>query len=283
MKALSKLTDSEDEKNFLLNLCEHDENQTKFTNEIKNKFINVVDILEMLPNVKITFHQLFNLLPKMYPRYYSISSSGIVHPTRLHITVGALTVQTPKKLWKGLCSNYLVNLKPNDIIQAFVRVSNFKMPKDLLEPILFISGGTGIAPFIGFVEEREVLLAQGKKLGPCLLFFGVRDENYVSHKKLLEDSHSKGIITDMFIVYSDQKNGNEPPMFVSQKVVNESELVWKYLKNKTNIYICGGVSGFGSSVYNSLKTIIGKNTNESPQEYIDKMKKDGKCMEDLAD
>lgn len=283
LKSLSKLTSSETEKNFLSNLCEHDENQTKFTNEIKKNFINIVDILEMLPNVEITFHQLFNLLPKMYPRYYSISSSGIVHPTRLHITVGSLAVQTPSKTFKGLCSNYLVNLKENQLVHAFIRVSNFKMPKDLLEPILFISGGTGIAPFIGFVEEREVLMAQGHKLGPCLLFFGVRDENTFMHKKLLEEAFKKGIISDMFIVYSDQNNGNDGPMFVSEKVTQESDLVWKYLGNNSNIYICGGVSGFGLSVYNSLKSVVGKYSSENPQEYIDRLKKNGKCMEDLAD
>ncbi len=34
------------------------------------------------------------------------------------------------------------------------------------------AAGSGIAPFRGFVEERAVLKAEGKDVGPMVLFFG---------------------------------------------------------------------------------------------------------------
>jgi NADPH-ferrihemoprotein reductase len=36
----------------------------------------------------------------------------------------------------------------------FVKDSMFKIPSDPLAPVVMIGPGTGIVPFIGFIEER---------------------------------------------------------------------------------------------------------------------------------
>lgn len=40
--------------------------------------------------------------------------------------------------------------------------------------LLLLSPGTGVAPMMGFLQERAALQAQGAKLGPAVLFFGCR-------------------------------------------------------------------------------------------------------------
>lgn len=42
--------------------------------------------------------------------------------------------------------------------------------------MIMLCAGTGIAPFRGIVQGRAVLMTRGKKVGPALLYVGVRDE-----------------------------------------------------------------------------------------------------------
>jgi cytochrome P450/NADPH-cytochrome P450 reductase len=39
------------------------------------------------------------------------------------------------------------------------------MPKDTVTPLIMIGPGTGIVPFIGFMQERRKLKDEGKTLG----------------------------------------------------------------------------------------------------------------------
>ena len=60
--------------------------------------------------------------------------------------------------------------------------TNFHLPKDpLTKPLVMIGPGTGIAPFLGFLAERERLLAAVREETPefkpaaCWLLFGCRE------------------------------------------------------------------------------------------------------------
>jgi len=48
------------------------------------------------------------------------------------------------------------------------------MPADSTVPIICVGPGTGVVPFIGFLQERKL---QDKALGPCHLYFGCRDRD----------------------------------------------------------------------------------------------------------
>ena len=46
----------------------------------------------------------------------------------------------------------------------------------LNEKVILVSAGTGFAPFKGYLEEKEILLQQGKPVPLVSLFFGCRHE-----------------------------------------------------------------------------------------------------------
>ena len=69
-------------------------------------------------------------------------------------------------------------------IPVFMRTNqHFRPPTDLSQPLIMIGPGTGVAPFIGFLEERSLLRkdmekAEGvdNKYGETWLYFGCRNK-----------------------------------------------------------------------------------------------------------
>jgi NADPH-ferrihemoprotein reductase len=66
-----------------------------------------------------------------------------------------------------------------------------------------IGPGTGVAPFIGFMEEREVMMGEGKKMGEAYLFFGCRNRksDYI-YEKEIEKFRKKGAVSEVIEAFS---------------------------------------------------------------------------------
>jgi NADPH-ferrihemoprotein reductase len=81
----------------------------------------------------------------------------------------------------GVCSTFLKNSKPGMRLAVFARTSTFRLPRDLRTPVVMIGPGTGLAPFLGFLQERAALVARGGSVADGHLFFGCRrpDQDYI--------------------------------------------------------------------------------------------------------
>lgn len=71
------------------------------------------------------------------------------------------------RLNKGVATNWLKNKQPNEnghksTVPMYVRKSQFRLPFKSSTPVLMIGPGTGIAPFMGFIQERGWLRQQGE-------------------------------------------------------------------------------------------------------------------------
>lgn len=104
------------------------------------------------PLLVLTLAQILELLPRLAPRYYSISSSLRASLDRVSITVAVLTFVTGTgRVHNGVCSTWLKPLEANTRIPVFVRKSNFRLPPKPETPILLVGPGTGLAPFRSFL------------------------------------------------------------------------------------------------------------------------------------
>src|SRR5262249_4000645 len=140
---------------------------------------SVVDLLEEYPACALPFHVYLEILSPLAPRYYSISSSPLVDPRHLSITVAVVDApaRSGRRTFQGLCSSYLCRQEEGAVVYAVVKdtKSAFRLPEDPSTPIVMVGPGTGLAPFRGFLQERAALRAQGRRVAPSLLFFGCRN------------------------------------------------------------------------------------------------------------
>jgi sulfite reductase alpha subunit-like flavoprotein len=79
------------------------------------------------------------------------------------------------RIHKGICTNWLAGKREGDLLPCFLRTSTFRMPKDPATPVIMIGPGTGLAPFRGFLQERQT-----SKLFFLFFFVSVVFRNFIN-------------------------------------------------------------------------------------------------------
>jgi cytochrome P450 / NADPH-cytochrome P450 reductase len=212
----------------------------RYRAEILGKRKSVFDLLEEYPACELPFHTYLEMLSLLAPRYYSISSSPSLDPSRCSVTVGVVEgpATSGRGIYKGICSNYLAGRRMGETIHATVRETKagFRLPDDPAVPIIMIGPGTGLAPFRGFLQERAASKAKGAALGPAMLFFGCRhpEQDYLYSDEL--KAHAEGGITELYTAFS---RGDGPKTYVQNLVAAEGDRVWRLIEDGAIIYVCG--------------------------------------------
>lgn len=109
--------------------------------------------------------------------------------------------------------NGLKNMRISEESQSKQKVSiylrkNFSMfclPENLESSLILIGPGTGVSPFIGFLEERELLKESNKdvKFGDVYLYFGCRNPKLdFIYEEDLNNFLAKGTLTKLFTAFS---------------------------------------------------------------------------------
>lgn len=259
---------------------------------------------------------LIEVLPRMQPRYYSISSSSIIAPRAPAIT--ALVSSTPladaaaaatAAPIPGLATNYLLALSnsmaaspaaahPAGLsyrldgpekalagarLYAHVRRSKFKLPMQSAHPIIMVAAGTGLAPFRAFVAERARLLAMGRDVGRMLLFFGCRrpDEDYIYREELAAlEAELDGRLR---IVTAFSRVQGQDRVYVQDRVREAGREVCQMLEDDGTLYICGRAS-MAREVGRIVGEVMGADKGwEEPKkrEWSNNMKRNRKWQEDV--
>jgi len=212
----------------------------RYRAEILGKRKSVFDLLEEHPACELPFHAYLEMLSLLAPRYYSISSSPSVDPSRCSITVGVVEgpANSGRGIYRGICSNYLAGRRTGETIHATVRETKagFRLPDDATVPIIMIGPGTGLAPFRGFLQERAARKAKGATLGPALLFFGCRhpEQDYLYADEL--KAYAENGITELYTAFS---RGEGPKTYVQNLVAAEQDRVWRLIEDGAIIFVCG--------------------------------------------
>jgi sulfite reductase alpha subunit-like flavoprotein/nitric oxide synthase oxygenase domain/subunit/hemoglobin-like flavoprotein len=181
------------------------------------------------------------ILPRLQPRYYSISSSSKTgNPSEVSITVGVLKTATSKGvLIEGVCSHYLAGLKAGtDRARISVAKSSFRLPADGKAPIMMVGTGTGVSPLMGFLEDKEAAWkANESDTGPIHLFFGCRTEADFIYRDLIEGYDKLGMI-ELHLALS--RSTSVPKTYVQHEIVEMGKYVCELLQHpNANYFVCG--------------------------------------------
>ena len=155
MKEMAEYTTDPDEKaKLILMAANTDEGRELYKSFITEGCRHITHILEDLQTCKPAMDHLLELLPKLQPRFYSISSSAKVHKESVHVTAVVIEYETPTgRTNNGVCTTWLKPMIPNDDeevihrVPIYVRRSQFRLPNRVQTPVIMIGPGTGLAPF----------------------------------------------------------------------------------------------------------------------------------------
>lgn len=168
-------------------------------------------------------------------RYYSLASSS----DDGHVEICVRHMQD------GLCSSHLHQLAPGSQIDAYIRSNpDFHLPRKNT-PVVMVSAGTGIAPFIGMirsgVEGRPIELYWGGRAPDSDFLYETTTRQMLESGRLarFETAFSRGV----------------DPAYVQDRIRDNAESLLARLKAGAIVMVCGG-SAMASGVRAEFELIL---------------------------
>ncbi|WP_445170191.1 molybdopterin-dependent oxidoreductase [Mycolicibacterium sp. Dal123E01] len=238
---------------------------------------NGIDVVRAF-GVQATAEQWQEVLIRLTPRLYSISSSPLVSPHEVQLTVSIVRYQAPDGADRGgVCSTFLAD-RARDVPVFLQRSPHFRPPEDTAAPIVMIGAGTGIAPFRGFLQERRALGHNGRNW----LFFGDRHraENFY-YGDDLTDMVTDGFLNRLDLAFSrDQRRR----IYVQDRMIDNGAQLWAWLQDGARLYVCGDAATMARDVDTALEEIIathGHLSAEAAHDYKRELMADKRYLRDV--
>jgi len=241
--------------------------------------LEVVDFLEATPQ-KLSAEQLTTLLRPLPPRYYSIASSRKAVGEQADLLVAALRYRSHGRERKGVASVDMTERHAaGQALKVFLRPNaHFRLPADPARPVIMIGPGTGVAPFRGFLQEREAVGATGRNW----LVFGHRNYLHDFLYQLEWQSWLKdGLLTRLDVAFS-----RDQPMkrYVQDALWDARRDLYAWLQDGAALYVCGDANAMAKDVHAMLLRIIadqGGLDEAGAKAALDSIRRDNRYLRDV--
>ncbi|MFI1162035.1 molybdopterin-dependent oxidoreductase [Streptomyces sp. NPDC020801] len=219
-------------------------------------------------------------LGRLQPRLYSISSSPLTDPHLVSLTVSVVRYENlggrPRQ---GVCSPFLADAEPGTPVPVRVqRAPHFRPPADPATPTVMVGPGTGIAPFIGFLEERR---ARGHR-APNWLFFGEQHRaTDFYYEEELAAFLAGGTLTRLDTAFSRDQRAK---IYVQDRMREHGPLLWSWLRDGAHFYVCGDASRMAKDVDRALReiaTVHGGLEEAEAAAYVKQLATDKRYVRDV--
>jgi sulfite reductase alpha subunit-like flavoprotein len=298
-----------------------------------------IDFLQMFPSLQktMTLTNLLSAFSPLPPRYYSVSSS-CTDPV-VKVAFAVVDYRTPSLLLNGmergerrvrglatgwlevLASAHLAGVVGHEQQQAaapstgpcFVPVfpkptADFRMPMSDDVKLVLIGPGTGIAPFVGYLRQKQQQGNSTNDSSACSsrdqngsatidVYFGCRHRD---HDWLYQDELNgfvaTGLVSNLYTAFSrdgDAANNNDgvgggsslrQHRYVQHLLqANADRLLVQVFDENAAIFLCGDGNAMAKDVQATLVSLFMQRlgTREESQMYLDEMKTTGRFLMDI--
>lgn len=239
---------------------------------------DILDLLLASPSCDFTGEELAGLFRPLAPRAYSISSSPLASPDRIHLTVASVR-HGADRVRGGVCSTYLADRLGDGQVGIFLQPNAaFRVPADDDRPMIMVGPGTGIAPFRAFLHEREARGAGGRNW----LFFG--DQHRASdfiYADELTGLVERGVLDRLDLAFS---RDQAEKVYVQTRMLEHAAELFAWLEDGGHFYVCGDASRMAKDVDAALRTIVEQQRGRGPEDavdYVNQLKKDKRYVRDV--
>ncbi|MEH0426754.1 molybdopterin-dependent oxidoreductase [Streptomyces stelliscabiei] len=188
---------------------------------------------------------------RLQPRLYSISSSPLVDPHHISLTVSVVRYENLNGRPRGgVCSPFLADGEADLDVPVFVQRSpHFRPPTDPATPMIMVGPGTGVAPFLGFLQERRAL---GHR-APNWLFFGEQHRaTDFYYQEELADLQESGVLGRLDTAFSRDQRAK---VYVQDRMREHGPELWHWLQDGARFYVCGDASRMAKDVDRALRDV----------------------------
>ncbi|MFB7878731.1 molybdopterin-dependent oxidoreductase [Nocardia sp. NPDC056064] len=220
------------------------------------------------------------LFKRLQPRLYSISSSPLVDATRVCTTVSVIRYESVTgRARGGLCSSYLADAELEQPLVLHVQSApHFRPPDDPTVPAVMIGPGTGVAPFVGFLEHRR---ARGDQAANWLFFGEQHEATDFYYRDELEQLQRDGVLSRLDLAFSRDQRAK---IYVQDRMREHGAQLWKWIADGAHFYVCGDASRMAKDVDAALREIVAHHGNMAEDDadaYVKKLATDKRYVRDV--
>lgn len=243
---------------------------------------DILDLLEQFPKLAELKTEFLTLLSPLAPRYYSIASSQQEVENQVRLLVRQVKYHTHGRTHYGVASNAIAQLKVGDTLEGELLTNrNFKLPENPATPIIMLAAGVGLAPFIGFMAERQAQQSINKQVGENWLFFGETHANttFLCQKRLQQWQHSR-LLTLATAFSRDQTE----KVYIQHRLTENAHQVYQWIEQGAQLYVCGSKDKLAPAIESALTQILQQQagiTQKAAEEKLQTMKQQKQLQMDV--
>jgi sulfite reductase alpha subunit-like flavoprotein len=278
---------------------------------------SAIDFLQLFPSLQkaMTLSNLLSSFSPLPPRYYSVSSSTL-DAVVVKVAFAVVDYRTPSLLLngaergerrvRGLATGWLEALASSHLaaggqvpvvadvaaltlplVSLFPKpTADFRMPLDDDAKLILIGPGTGIAPFVGFLRQKQSTMKDcSVDDHSCSIdvYYGCRhhDHDWL-YKEELDGFVAAGLVTKQFTAFS-RDDGSRHRYVQHLLQENADRLLQQVMDEGASIFLCGDGNAMAKDVQATLVVLLEQRvgTRVEAQRYLDEMKTNGRFVMDI--